>query len=251
MLDRLKPLRVQRAATRVAAPAACWTARLSSLTCIALVLVLLAVACGDGSAERLPAAVTVGVSASGIADLHLTADRVRQAEQQAGTVSAYQKNILKDNTVTFAEYQAAVFGAVACWQHEGFAVTGYGPVPGPVLNARGAYDYLQTAPVGMSSDQQTKLIAKCTDEYVSLLQPLWTDHVAPSQQDVQAARDALGDCLREKGYDLPAHPASQDFTALIFPDGLPASGTRVQFPPGFAECATKIDDQFAMPGFRG
>lgn len=186
-----------------------------------------------------------------IADLRLSASQLVQIKRQFGAISSYQSAVLADGVVSFSEYQAAVFAAVQCWKNEGLAVDGYGNIPGPVLTARGLYQYIQVPPTGMTKADQAAKIAKCNIQYVSVLQPLWTDHVAPSQQDVQAARDALGACLREKGYEVPAHPTREDFLGIVFPDGTPADGAQVEFPPGFQGCATKIDDQFGMPGFRG
>lgn len=229
---------------------------LPMLAAIVVGMVSLALAaCGSSTQSAAPSPASLGQGSAHIPDLRLTDNELKQLEAQDGPLSAYQEKVLSDHLVTFTEYQAAVFAAVQCWQDEGLTITGYpgGPNPGgpgPVLTSRGLYQFLQMPPTEMTPDEAKTNIAKCNTEFVSALQPLWASHVAPSQQDIQAARDALAACLRGDGYDLPQHPTRDDFQRFIFPDGTPSTGA-ITFPAGFRDCQQKIDTETGISGFNG
>lgn len=207
------------------------------------IVALVLTACGSGGSE--PLSPTARSSAG---DLVLNAAQL----SSISGVSEFQANLLADGTLTFAEYESAVFAAVQCLRDKGFEITGYPtrtatPGPGPVLTRRGELQYLPKSRANLSGDSEA--IAACENRYTSVIRPLWASHVAPSQDEMQRARDAIGACLVSNGTSgVSEHPSGEELLAIAFPpDGVPRQ------PPitSYQRCAESVAVEFDIPGYFG
>jgi hypothetical protein len=122
--------------------------------------------------------------------------------------SAFQRNLLQDGELTYSEYESSVLATVQCLKDRGVTIS-VEPrlVPGKRLEF--AYETSEANDASASSAYDD-----CYREYENLVDIVWYRQNAPSQQQLDAARAALADCLRKAGVDLPEHPTSTDFRRL-------------------------------------
>lgn len=167
--------------------------------------------------------------------------------------SDYQRAILDDGEVTFDEYERATFDAIACMRAAGIIV--YAPLDperpgfrdGPALNKQGQYQYFP-APASENADyvQFEADKQRCDGEYTSTVSYAWLRGTSLTYEDLQAARDAIAECLREAGYEVPEHPSGADMMRLAFPpNGQPAPNQ--QPPADYLACSTPVSE---LLGFR-
>jgi hypothetical protein len=174
--------------------------------------------------------------------------RIGEGALRDGLASAPdgQARALSDGILTFAEYEAAVLEMAACVREsplkiefaqldrEGAVIrTG-----GPSLDQRGRYQYSFFYP-GSVPESEAR-IRFCRSEFLTSVENFWIVHVAPSEQDLAAARRALRACLGTSGAELPVEPAESDF------DHLRNAPTRE-----FRACSAAVAEEFALPGFSG
>jgi hypothetical protein len=144
--------------------------------------------------------------------------------------SDFERPLLEDGTLTFAEYEQALFAGFACMEAKGVGVFHQIPrviggtvisdsqekFPGPRLTARGQYRYV-TNSGSLSLVEFQGIHAQCAAEYYALVEFLWAENVAPSEQDAQAMTSGIGDCLRELGLPVPANPSEDDLLLAAWP----------------------------------
>lgn len=91
-------------------------------------------------------------------------------------------------------------------------------------------------------------LGACENNYVSVLRPLWADYVAPTQSEMQAARDEIARCLNAAGVKAPPHPSGVELMKLAYPDGPGRSSQPDQLYRG---CASSVASKFDLPGYIG
>lgn len=224
--------------------------------CCLVAFAVVAAGCGEDAGKPAGSTQAPGGPTTNVTPLKLSANQVKQLSEKA---SALERGIFEDGTVSFSEYETAVFASVQCFKDAGIRVTIY-PSPqtgganlpdGPKLTGRGEYQYLPEFPPGTPQKQATDLLAKCDQGLVGVIRPLWLGHISPTASDTQAARDGMGACLRDAGHDVPQHPASEDLLKIAFPpDGQPPAG-KVDLPPDYEQCAEKAAEQLGVPSFIG
>lgn len=160
-------------------------------------------------------------------------------------LSGYQRGLLGDGVLTFPEYEGAVLAYVGCVEEQGVIVEhvdGDGRAAGPGLTARGQYLFSTTLPhrpgKRATVSELRAIELKCGGEYFDVVAQLWAEHVAPTEQELAAARNALGTCLRGAGLDVPENPSSSDFGPVA------AS-------PAYRGCSEEVSQKFGIPGFGG
>jgi hypothetical protein len=160
-------------------------------------------------------------------------------------LSAYQRAFLEDGVLTFAEYEAATLAYLQCLEDKGVIVQyddGKELKDGPALSPRGQYLFTTTLPhrpeKRATLSEFRAIESACGTEFADVVFQLWAEHVAPTQQELAAARDALGACLRGAGLDVPEHPSSTDF-------GPVASSIH------YRDCSRQVSEEFGIPGFGG
>jgi hypothetical protein len=168
-------------------------------------------------------------------------------------MSEEQQAIVADGVITFGEYEAAIFATVRCLKTAGFGVTDWPspdrrePAEGPVLSRRGRYQYLADTH-GQEGQAVAEAIESCRTTHSDIVERLWADHVAPSQQEVQYARDLIASCLREEGVAAPTHPTGEELMRLAFPPDGVATG-----PPRepYRSCAERAARETDIPRYLG
>ena len=134
-------------------------------------------------------------------------------------LSDFQRSILKDGVLTSQEYERAALAVAQCHRDSGAELRGYpqrlgGPqLSEPWWSKRGEYYYIPAYPEA-DTNAEGKYNA-CEDEYFRQIAPIWANHVAPSQQEMQQARDLVGECLREVGLAIPEHPDITDISPIL------------------------------------
>ncbi len=169
----------------------------------------------------------------------------RSRLQVVPNLSDYQRKLLDDGVLTFAEYEASVLAYVGCVEEHGAVVehvAGDEVMAGPDLNARGQYLFQTTLPhqpgKRATLGELRAIESQCGTEFFDVVVQLWAEHVAPSETELVAARDALGECLREAGVDIPEHPSPTDF-------GPVAQSLE------YRDCSREVSEDFGIPGFGG
>jgi hypothetical protein len=183
--------------------------------------------------------------------LQLDESRLRDTLANAGE---FQANLLSDGILTFSEYESAVFAAVHCEQDAGLQIIAY-PIPGqpgrpgPELTSRGEYQYLPVAPEGSDSAQLHKAFDECERNFDGSVRQLWAEHVAPTEKDMQVARDTISQCLRDHGIKVSEHPSGNELMRVAYPpSGIPS---QPQPNEPYLGCATSAAAAFGIPGYLG
>jgi hypothetical protein len=107
--------------------------------------------------------------------------------------------------VDFETYERAFFEFVACAQENGWEL-----VEPPQLTALQLYEY-QFRGTSASARAEVSLAGCASQTDFERIQFAWSSKNAPSEGELQAARDTMGECLRGRGYDVPEHPAREDW----------------------------------------
>lgn len=217
--------------------------------------------CGGEGANRVPGGTVEPSIAGGPHDefgvFVLAPGQLAAAMNQEG-ISAYQKNLIQDGRLTFAEYESAAFATVDCLEKAGFTVFHVSgeleydrsqATPGPGLSARGRYKF----DAGAAPSQRAELAeasGQCRAEYFDLVDLLWAEHTAPSEQDLQLGREMIAACLREKGLLVPDNPSQQELFVLAWPPDGDGQG-RGQPVPVYWDCAKRAADELGLGGFIG
>jgi hypothetical protein len=151
-----------------------------------------------------------------------------------GELSDFQKDILKDGVLTFAEYETAVLSLVDCAQRAGISLAE--PVR---ISKRDTYLYSFTYPLASRAGAEDSILS-CRQTYTDYLEQFWAEFTAPSEEELQRARDELARCLRDRGIEVPKPASPEDFGQF-----------RSHPTPDFFECAQQTSDTFGLPGFSG
>lgn len=171
-------------------------------------------------------------------------------------LSSYQRDLIEDGRLTFAEYEAAAFATVDCLERAGYTVFHVpgelehdrtNATPGPGLSARGRYKF----DVGAASSERAGLLeasGRCRAEYFDLLDLIWAEHTAPSEQDLQRGRAMIGACLRDKGLTIPDNPSQQELFVHAWPPDGDGQGQPVA---EYWDCAKRAADELGLTGFIG
>ncbi len=161
-----------------------------------------------------------------------------------GVDRSFQAKILNDGQVTFAEYDEAFLAYVSCAGQRGWV-----PVAPPRLTSRRLYDYQFTRPnsdpaAGASERARWEGdLRTCEAMFFDEVQRAWVVKTAPSQQELQAARDALGACLRDAQVsDVPAHPTAEDWERFI----VVSSGATLDERKVFRTCLTAVQGEYGI-----
>jgi hypothetical protein len=137
--------------------------------------------------------------------------------------SPAQWALLEDGALTFAEYESATFSTISCLEEGGIQVIHVEPAavrslesqqPGPRLTKRGRYEFIVKIPAGQDLQAQTRNETRCREEFSSLVDLLWAEHLTPTEEELQALRDAVADCLRQQGEQIRENPTDADLGVL-------------------------------------
>lgn len=151
--------------------------RLRSADALGALLLLCLPGCGGEAEDRAPQ--SIGSLSPAI------------AEAWAGTTE-FQRAMLRDGDLTYAEYERAVLGTMECLQSEGVTIRGElkrGPEPwrlafgfsaGPDLNS--------VATINTIYD-------RCFDEYQSYIDYIWSVMNEPTGEELQKAYSLLRECV--------------------------------------------------------
>lgn len=222
--------------------------RLAALWCIVTVAML----ASCGSAE--PSGADGDTLSSGVnvdTTVKLTQSKVLEIQR---TSSEFQVGLLQDGVLTFSEYESAILAAVRCEEAAGFKILAF-PIPGkpgrpgPELSTRGEYQYVQASDDGADRAELGAALQRCEEEYVSIVKPLWAEHVAPTASELQGARNEIGSCLRDQGVAVSRQPSGDELMKLAFPpDGHP---NKPQPAEPYLGCAMNVAERFGIPGYLG
>ncbi len=145
----------------------------------------------------------------------------------------FQRAIIEDGVVTFAEYESAMYAVMACVEAHGIEIVG-GLTADPSGKQLGfatrlGMDFEEARENGRKTQQ-------CHNQYAGVVTMLWAFQNQPTEQQRQEARAALDACLREAGAPLPEDPAPQDFFGLVH---------------DYAPCFEQVQREFGIPNFVG
>jgi hypothetical protein len=177
---------------------------------------LLAAACGGNSGtpapsvipSEFPSAIASPISGTPAEQPRLPVrDAVIPSKDLPGFMdgaSDFQRALFADGRLTFAEYEGAILSLTQCFKDHGLTIVELN------LNARNKYE-MAIGLVPGDVERSKKSYDQCRQEYYSIVEQVWLQNIQPSESELQSARDDLAACLRLRGYELPEHPASQDF----------------------------------------
>jgi hypothetical protein len=149
-----------------------------------------------------------------------------------------------DADVTFAEYQAGFWAWVECAE-----TVGWVPVEEPRLTSREVYEYQFYRPNSFSdaSPQERQSwerdLFDCRAEHFDAVQWGWERKMTMSESERQEARNAIGSCLRSRGFDAPAEVASADLESMIrVVPGVTDPAER----QAFNDCASAVQERYGL-----
>lgn len=147
-----------------------------------------------------------------------------------------QRAAFEDGVITFQEYEQAVLKMANCLRQEGIAWE-------PKLDPSGKYyDNGVNIPAGPPEEvaRKSAAIDRCEGQYVEATLTGWQMQNNPTQKELEDARKALAECLRNRGISVPENPVEQDFIPL-----------KIGASPDFLACVQEIQARFGLRGFAG
>lgn len=167
---------------------------------------------------------------------------------ESTTMSDYVKDVVRDGTVTFGEYEAAVLDTVTCLQDLG-AVTAPGE---PKLSARGLYTWTATgkAPASDPADHEAlrahaDRLEACAQTFWSPIDYFWIRVVEPTEREKATAMKDLEACLEKSGLAevIPPSRSYESFEALL------ASSLPEEVRLLVRQCGLEVEEKWALPKF--
>lgn len=154
-------------------------------------------------------------------------------------VSQAVKEIVEDDRITFAEYEASVLAMADCVRDSGGVFL---RPDQPRLSWRGLYTY--TVGFRESVPGAQAQVSGCVEEHVGYLDLFWKEFVSPSETEIQSAMDDLAACMKSVGLErvIPAGRTRQEFEEL----GPILQGEEQTL---YFGCAGRIGDKHALPYF--
>jgi len=149
--------------------------------------------------------------------------------------SESQRVALRDGELTFAEYETAALRAVQCIDDAG--MQGEANLePKSRTYAIGAR--WQSSGDRESDEKKSAEADACYAEHWNGINQAWAAQNQPSEQELYDARQALAQCLRDAGLDVPAPATSEDLLAFR------ESGA-------YFACAQQAAEEYGIPNFGG
>lgn len=138
------------------------------------------------------------------------------AAERAKTTSEFQKPMLADGVVTYAEYERAALAEIDCIKKAlpGVRVDGPHATQGdhPIL------EYTLEVVGDVPVDEETRFEesqAKCHRTYLSDVGSVWAIEDVPSEEERKALLVDLGACLSRAGLDLPEKTELDDISDAL------------------------------------
>lgn len=152
------------------------------------------------------------------------------------------RDAVSDGVLTFAEYESAVLNMIACVEEQGAFVR----ESDPALSSRGLYTWL----IGWPNERGdlSSQVLSCTANELGILDLLWKEFLAPSEEEVRAGMREMADCLRSSGLGdlVPDSLAPSDFQRIQVQ--LAVSGRDSEIPT-YRTCAKSVQAEFGLIGF--
>lgn len=191
---------------------------------VVVVACLVALSCGDEATGSRTTPQTSGPS---------NAYLIPPSDLKAVMAAAGQdeRGFLSDGTLTFTEYEKAVFNLVRCGEERGLS---FGT--GPVLRQWGEYQFQATWTSSLEDGQGA--LDDCRARNFSEVQRLWARVAQPTQKDYEEAYASLSECLRAAGLEVSRQPSAQELAAL----GRRLAGVSDQF----SNCAVAMQDEYGI-----
>jgi len=194
-----------------------------SLTCVVVLAVAACSTSGSDGEDReaIARALPPGVAVDALLE---TADQAQIA-------------LFRDGALTFSDYERATMLLLGCLEEAAFVV-----VDGPRFNEEtNDFDYLLEVPPG---EREASLEAQlaCTQRFHLFAKMAWSWQHAPPEAALNAAKETMGACLRDAGYDfVPQFPQASDYDRVRAAEGEEA----------FNDCRTRVGAEYGIPDWGG
>lgn len=147
--------------------------------------------------------------------------------------SEFQRGLLKDGELTFAEYEQSVLATIKCLE-ERLGVE----VEGPTLDKRGVFLlFTHSFPDDERAEARFQAALECQTEYLLDVEGVWSILNQPTEKELQDFRETLIACLDEADVLISRDPTGAEFVSLA------QAGNR-----DFNDCLNAVQDQFGLPG---
>lgn len=144
----------------------------------------------------------------------------------------FQHSLSEDGVLTRAEYDQLAQTYRQCVLEAGGDFS-----QGTMETAFGTYHFEVFFPEAIGP-----AVERCAVDYWQPLGPLWSLSHQPTQDQIQAANDSLGACLRRRGVDFPyEHPSGEQLSALFGGD----------VSRSMLDCVGEVEVEHGMPNFSG
>lgn len=147
---------------------------------------------------------------------------------------------IRDNTISFADYESAVLSAMQCMRDAGATFR----ADDPVLSARGVYTWHARIPGSPTDTSAVERSQRCVEDHINLIELYWKQTVQPSQRETMGAMKEMGDCMRSTGL-AEFVPSTLDINDFI---PIPQRLTP-QARAGYVACARAVQDRWGLIGF--
>ncbi|MGH2608737.1 MAG: hypothetical protein ACRDHF_06560 [Tepidiformaceae bacterium] len=178
---------------------------------------------------------------------------VLSGEPPAGNPSSAERTAMEDGVVSWEEYHSLVSGTVACLEGAGFTVVHFTQVakglfgsttaldsaqPGIQITAQGRIDYVASG--GSSRVEGNAAAAEGCMRNSAVVEALWEVHTAPTESELQAGMDDIGECLRQAGIDVPIHPSRDDLKAVALLGSDAVAWGQPRLSPAYGDCEIDV-----------
>lgn len=145
------------------------------------------------------------------------------ASERYKTTSDFQKPMLEDGVVTFAEYERATLAEIDCIKKALPSVRVDGP--NPTQSDHPTLEYTLEVVGDIPAEQEAdfeKSQAECHATYLSDVGAVWATQDIPSEEERKTLLASLRDCLVDAGVDLPAKAELDDIADALDAAGEPS-----------------------------
>lgn len=174
-----------------------------SVVVAAAVAVVLS-SCTSGGPPIAPPNQGNPLKATSISDLNKPSmTRIGAAELQQAMAAAndYQKDLLKDGSLTLHEYEKAELADVACLKANGYTVS----PESPTLSGMAMFEF---SVVGFRDPAAERKVANdCATKYISTISKVWAGVTAGiAQKTIAESRHFMAACLSQADVDVSQRP---------------------------------------------
>jgi hypothetical protein len=127
--------------------------------------------------------------------------------ERFATASDFQREFMKDGSVSFGDYETAATALVACLRREGI------DAEDPKLESDRTFSF-----VFNDGSRAEQIFQACRTEHYDAIELAWADLVSPTKEEDRAYYEELAECISAEGFTTTPEPNSLENAYRQNPD---------------------------------